>query len=267
MGYDTLNAVLAFPDNIAPSQTHLVITDTLNANGNFLLHHFISNHLKADRRVVLIGLSQIYNHYFLINRKLGMNLLPYKQSGQFVFLDGTTHLNDYSLDTPYPPLNTPSTPSDTLDGSKEKTDACLQRFYQTIRQHIQPGTLLILDDASALLMNGFGVRPVTLFLQKLSGLMQTVEGTLIDLIHADEQGVEDVEQDGFVKSVLQLSDLVLQVQALGSGFARDVHGQLSILYGPKFLPGTCSTQPQSMHYKIMDNNVTFFPKGVSQGVL
>ncbi|KAI8137821.1 hypothetical protein BJV82DRAFT_524541 [Fennellomyces sp. T-0311] len=70
MGYATLDAALAFPNNVPPPEAHIVITDTLKSNANFLIHHFLGNHLKADRHVVLIGLSQIFNHYFLIGRKL-----------------------------------------------------------------------------------------------------------------------------------------------------------------------------------------------------
>lgn len=70
MGYATLDAALAFPNNLPPSNSQIIITDTLKSDGNFLLHHFLANHLKANQRVVLVGLAQIFNHYFLISRKL-----------------------------------------------------------------------------------------------------------------------------------------------------------------------------------------------------
>jgi hypothetical protein len=70
MGYDKLDAALAWPQNIPPVGSNIVITDTLKSSGNFLLHHFISNHLRANQRVIVVGLSQIFNHYFLIGRKL-----------------------------------------------------------------------------------------------------------------------------------------------------------------------------------------------------
>ncbi|KAI7872917.1 hypothetical protein BDF14DRAFT_1716714 [Spinellus fusiger] len=74
MGYATLDAALAFPHNLPPTNTHIVVTDTLTSDANFLLHHFIGNQLKADRSVVLVGLAQIFNHYFLISRKLASGL-------------------------------------------------------------------------------------------------------------------------------------------------------------------------------------------------
>ncbi|CAO3597140.1 unnamed protein product [Absidia cylindrospora] len=145
----------------------------------------------------------------------------------------------------------------------------LQQFYMVIKSHIQQQQqpLLILDDASMLLLSGFGLENINAFINRIKSLLASVDGTLVTLIHADEEGTEDVEQDSFVKSMIQSSELVLQLQPLGSGLARDVHGQLSVVFGPKYLPGSIKTQPQSMHYKILDNNVHFFAKGISEGVL
>ncbi|KAI9033593.1 hypothetical protein CLU79DRAFT_714471 [Phycomyces nitens] len=201
--------------------------------------------------------------------KQGINLQTYKQSGQFSFLDGLTHLNPYSHTTPYPPAKTPSTPNGTLDGSLGTKDV-LRSFYQTIKDHLESKKkpLLVLDDVSVLLQSGLGLREVCQFVYKLKSLVESVDGTLVTVCHADEQGSEDIEQDAFVKTVLTSAELVLQVQALGSGLARDVHGQLSILHGSKCMPNTSLNYlGQSLHYKILDNNVHFFAKGISQGVL
>jgi hypothetical protein len=70
MGYDKLDAALAWQRNLPPAGSNIVIADTLKSNGNFLLHHFIVNHIRANQPVIVIGLSQIFNHYFLIGRKL-----------------------------------------------------------------------------------------------------------------------------------------------------------------------------------------------------
>ncbi|KAI9496422.1 hypothetical protein BDB00DRAFT_971465 [Zychaea mexicana] len=268
MGYATLDAALAFPNNVPPTKSHIVITDTLKSNGNFLIHHFVGNHLKADRHVILIGLSQIFNHYFLIGRKLGINLQAYKQSGHFSFVDGLTHINPYTQGSPYPPKGTPSTPTDTLDGSSQPSNTnVLLSFYQVIRRHIlqsKTHPLLILDDASVLLITGYGLDSVCQFLHKLKVLMASVGGTLITVVHADEEGADDTEQDAFVKSVVANSELILQAEALGSGLARDIHGQLSILHGPQYVPKSTVTAAQELHYKILDNNAEFFAKGISQ---
>ncbi|ORY96195.1 hypothetical protein BCR43DRAFT_473816 [Syncephalastrum racemosum] len=265
MGYATLDAALAFKDNIPPPQAHIVLSDSLQASANFLLHHFIVNHLKANRKVVLVGLSQIFNHYFLIGRKLGVNLQASKQSGQFVFLDALTHLNSYTKRTPYPPERVPSAPTAVLDGSCS-SDA-LPSFLSTIQSHLSENALLILDDTSVLLDTGFDASSIYDFIYTLKHTLAEKQGTLISVVHADESGVEDVDQDAFVRTMLHSADLVLQVQALQSGFARDVHGQLCILPGPQHIPDDTIPPAQALHYKILDNTAEFFARGVSRGVL
>lgn len=72
MGYQTLDAALSFPNerNIIPSKKSLLITDTLTSRGDFLIHHFIANQIKANKHVVLVGFAEIFNHYQNIARKL-----------------------------------------------------------------------------------------------------------------------------------------------------------------------------------------------------
>lgn len=187
----------------------------------------------------------------------------YKQSGKFLFLDGLTHLNEYTTETPYPPSKAPTAPTNTLDHSKSSQGNLLKTFYLLIKEYVsnKPNTLLILDDISVLLYNGFDIATTTRFILQLKALMESVQGTLLTVMHADEEiNQDDEEGDNFIKSVLYGSNLILQVQPLNSGLARDVHGQLDIVHGSKF--ANCT--PQSMHYKILDNNVSFFAKGVSQ---
>ncbi|KAI9486832.1 MAG: hypothetical protein EXX96DRAFT_550792 [Benjaminiella poitrasii] len=269
MGYVTLDAALAFTQNLPPNNSHIVITDTVKSDANFLIHHFVVNQLKGNRNVVLVGLSQIFNHYFLIGRKLGINLQTFKQSGKLVFLDGLTHLNEYTNGTPYPPIKAPTTPTDTLDmNNNNNSDNILKSFYEKIAVYVkkQPNTLLILDDISVLLYNGFSVDQTLAFILKLRSLVEGAESTLLTIMHADEEGSEDSdEQDNFIKQIIYGSQLVLQVQPLNSGLARDVHGQLDVIYGPQLDSLAKQNTPQkSMHYKILDNNVHFFAKGVSQ---
>ncbi|KAI7905234.1 uncharacterized protein BX663DRAFT_314931 [Cokeromyces recurvatus] len=267
MGYATLDAALAFPQNLPPNNAHIAIMDTLKADANFLIHHFIVNQLKGNRNIVLVGLAQIFNHYFLIGRKLGINLQTFKQSGKLVFIDGLTHLNEYTTETPYPSSKAPTAPTDTLDFkmNSSSNDEILKSFYKKIADYVrkQPNTLLILDDISVLLYNGFSLDQVLTFILKLRSLVENSQGTLVTIMHADEEGSEDNdEQDNFIKQILYGSHLILQVQPLHSGLARDVHGQIDIIYGPQL---DCfvkqNTPHHSMHYKILDNNVHFFAKG------
>jgi hypothetical protein len=74
MGYASLEPHL--PSSHAPllpPGTFLSISDTQASDGNFLLHHFISNYIKADQNVVLVGLAGILVHYTMVGRKLVSN--------------------------------------------------------------------------------------------------------------------------------------------------------------------------------------------------
>lgn len=179
-----------------------------------------------------------------------------------MFLDGLTHLNEYTSNTPYPPAKAPTAPTNTLD-YKEKQDL-LKSFYKTIAQYVtSSNALVILDDISVLLYNGFEIEQVSTFILKLRSLVEKIQGTLLTVMHADEEGSEDIEQDNFIKNIIYGSNLVLQVQPLNSGLARDVHGQLDVIFGPQ-QQENINTPQQSLHYKILDNNVHFFARGVAQ---
>lgn len=193
----------------------------------------------------------------------GINLQTYKASGKFLFIDGLTHLNEYTSETPYPPSKAPTAPVDTLDYKNKDNGSALNSFYSLIKGYVDKDTLLILDDISVLLYNGFDLSQVSSFVSQLKALMEREGGTLVTVMHADEEGSEDIEQDSFIKNILYKSTIVLQVQPLNSGLARDVHGQLDIIHGSKALDNQLIT-PHSLHYKILDNNVHFFAKGVSQ---
>ncbi|RUS31657.1 hypothetical protein BC938DRAFT_477360 [Jimgerdemannia flammicorona] len=307
MGYHALDSLLAFPANIPPARAHIVITDTLSADGNFLLHHFLSNHLKAGPgtgNVVLVGIAHIFNHYSIVGRKLGVNLQQSKQSHRLAFIDALTHLNRAPSAPPSPPSlpSTPSAPTTVLTRS-----ATLRPLHDAVSAAlVGDRSLLILDDISVLLWSGYGVAEAVGLIRALRVLVQKRNGTLITLLHADEQLASDPVQDAFVRSVLGMAELVLSVQGLGSGFSRDVHGQvnlqrlriydcgsadahshvmcfsltpphsvlqLSIIHGAQstiHVPSSTAPAlptPQTLHYKILDNTVQFFARGVSEGVL
>lgn len=149
-----------------------------------------------------------------------------------MFIDGLTHLNEYAHASPYPLANTPTTPTDTLDVSsvKEKSTDLLKHFYDSVKKHIvgKARPILIVDDANVLLSCGFGLHRVSHLITRLKVLMEQNDGTLVTIVHADESSAEDEEQDAFVRNVLHSAHLVLQIQALNSGLARDVHGEVSV---------------------------------------
>ncbi|CAG8597863.1 16490_t:CDS:2 [Cetraspora pellucida] len=301
MGYQTLDIALSFKNNLVPLKRSIIITDTLSAQGNFLIHHFIVNQIKADKNVVLVGLSQLFNHYLNIGKKLvrrrilqrhalllklthlidiiilisivkGVNLTSASQKGRFSFIDGLTSLTSNSPTvTSFP--TAVLTPLSITNCAKET----LLNFYNTIKTIItthhastDSNVLLIFDDLSVLIYSGFKVRDVLEFWGACRVLIEKYNGTLVSLIHTDEVAESlstdniDFDDEIFIKSLIYRSEYILSVRGLESGFSRDVSGEITIARGPKNFERWF--RPSTLHYKILDNNVQFFAKGFSQGV-
>lgn len=70
MGYETLNNILNWKDDLIPTNTTMTIIDSSISNGEFLLLHFVSNHLIKNQKVVMISFSQILNYYKIQLKKL-----------------------------------------------------------------------------------------------------------------------------------------------------------------------------------------------------
>ncbi|KAG0345590.1 Elongator subunit elp6 [Podila humilis] len=300
MGYPSLESHL--PSSHAPllpPGIFLSISDTQASDGNFLLHHFISNYIKADQNVVLLGLAGILVHYSMVGRKLGVNLATARTKGLFHFVDGLTQLTDYAAPnqqyhakptTPAPVPQPPSTATPKITAARATIPAAplpppvlsyspkLQHIYKFLENLIRNEIVksssarkqmcLIVDDLSVLLNCGWPCRDVLALVRYLKQLSIKYNGTLITLVHADGVLSEEVGQDGLVKGVFYEADCIIDVRGLDSGGSRDVHGQLSLLHGPGYLLKQRSGQVKenhwpalTLHYKILDNNVEVFAKG------
>ncbi|KAF9965534.1 Elongator subunit elp6 [Mortierella alpina] len=300
MGYASLEPHLPSSHTpLLPPGIFLSITDTQASDGNFLLHHFISNYIKADHNVVLVGLAGILVHYAMVGRKLGVNLATARSKGNFHFVDGMTQLTDYAapnkdyLAKPAdnkqtalaastvakPAASAPTAPIAPLVLSYSPR---LSDLYKVLEELIkttaskgigqQKQICVILDDLSVLLNCGWPCRDVLALVRYLKLLVGRVNGSLITLVHADGVMAEDVSQDGLVKGVFYEADYAIDVRGLDSGGSRDVHGQLSLLHGPGYLlrlrAGLVKENEWpalTLHYKTLDNNVEVFAKGYSAG--
>ncbi|KAF9921771.1 Elongator subunit elp6 [Linnemannia zychae] len=272
MGYASLEPHL--PSSHAPllpPATFLSISDTQASDGSFLLHHFISNYIKADQNVILVGFAGILNHYTMIGRKLGVNLATARTKGIFQFVDGLTQLTDYAvpnkeyLAKPTQTTTTstaPTTVAQPTPGTGKivrpvsataappapkvlSYSSKLIDLYRVLEDVIQDTVskatgpskqlILILDDLSILLNCGWPCRDILALVRYLKLLVAKFNGTLVTLVHADGVMAEEVSQDGLVKGVFYEADYIIDVRGLDSGGSRDVHGQLSLLHGPGYL--------------------------------
>ncbi|KAL1920935.1 uncharacterized protein VTP21DRAFT_11570 [Calcarisporiella thermophila] len=257
MTYPTLTTALAF--DIPPAGAHIVITDELEAEGNFLLHHFIAQFVKSRKSVVIVGFSQVLVHYDQCLRKMGVNLKEARQSGYVHFVDGLTSLHATQQEGSEPAT---SSADATLRGSS------LKDFYEVIKSYMGNGGLIVIDDLSALLYSGWSVLEVNQWSKALLRMAEKTGGCVVTLTHADDTLAGDMDQEALLNSLLHSADYVLQTRALSSGRSRDVHGQLTLARGPRFCTKRLSGfEGRTLQYKLMDNNVQFFAKGYSSGVL
>lgn len=91
-------------------------------------------------------------------------------------------------------------------------------------------------------------------------------GNVVALVH-DTEGAEDEENNILLNGLSHQSHLILRTQGLATGFCKDVHGQLSILWRRSSQPTAQRARSLTYQYKIQDKNVSFFAKGMSRAVL
>ena len=68
--YSILNESLGWSETSLPSEKLMLISDSLAADGAFLLPHFINYYIKSKQRVIIVGLEQGFSHYLTICKKL-----------------------------------------------------------------------------------------------------------------------------------------------------------------------------------------------------
>lgn len=68
--YSILNEALGWKEDVLPTEKLMLISDSLAADGAFLLPHFVNFYIKNKQRVVLVGLEQGFSHYLALSKKL-----------------------------------------------------------------------------------------------------------------------------------------------------------------------------------------------------
>jgi len=95
------------PEKSIPSGKLILVSDTLESDGSFLIHYFLQSIFKSTGNnnsnnnnsnsnkggACLLGLNQSLFNYFNVGRKLGYNLTTENNKGNFTFING--------LSTPY----------------------------------------------------------------------------------------------------------------------------------------------------------------------
>jgi archaellum biogenesis ATPase FlaH len=193
----------------------LLITDTLRAEGNFLLHHFLNSALRRGDKVLFVGVEQSCFHYSSVSKKLSVNLATHLQQGSLQFVNALT-VPAAKFALPVTLATTPGTRSWTSDGTCKSLFKLLQDFV--VSCGASPCCILI-DNLSLLEQS---TTDMPSFLQSCSALLSAHKRVkLVSLLHADVN-----EDRAVLEHASQLADLVLNVQGLESGHSPDVAGQV-----------------------------------------
>jgi hypothetical protein len=65
-----LSSVLNWSSPLPTTSKSLLIADTVEANGRFVIAHFIMEHVKSERPLCYISLSTLLNHYVILSQKM-----------------------------------------------------------------------------------------------------------------------------------------------------------------------------------------------------
>ncbi|XP_012883539.1 PREDICTED: elongator complex protein 6 isoform X1 [Dipodomys ordii] len=246
-------------------QGKLTLLCDSKTDGSFLVHHFLSFYLKANCKVCFVALLQSFSHYNTVGQKLGVNLTTARERGQLVFLEGLKS----SVDIFFHPQEEPH----PLRFLREANAGSLQPLYEFVREALKPVDsedttwrfpVLLVDDLSVLLSLGLGAVAVLDFTHYCRATVcSELQGNMVALVH-DSEDAEDEENELLLNGLSHQSHLILHAEGLATGFCKDVHGQLKILWRK-----STGRRDRSLiyQYKIQDKNVSFFAKGMSPAVL
>ncbi|KAK1332739.1 hypothetical protein QTO34_007422 [Cnephaeus nilssonii] len=259
------NLLNASPDRAEPGK--LTLLCDAKTDGSFLVHHFLSFYLKANCKVCFVALIQSFSHYNIVGQKLGVSLTTARERGQLVFLEGLRS----AVDTFFRAEGE----ARPLQFLREAKAGSLQPLYEFVRDALKPvdqgeaawrRPVLLVDDLSVLLSLGVGAVAVLDFIHYCRACVcGRLQGNIVALVHASGDA-EDEESDLLLNGLSHQSHLVLRAEGLATGFCRDVHGQLRVLWRTPSPPAPRG-RSLTFQYKIQDKSVSFFAKGMSPAVL
>ncbi|XP_072797278.1 elongator complex protein 6 isoform X5 [Vicugna pacos] len=198
----------------------------------------------------------------------GVSLTAARERRQLVFLEGLKS----AVDIFFRPQEEPH----PLQFLREANTRNLQPLYEFVREALKPTDeeeaawrcpVLLVDDLSVLLSLGVGAVAVLDFIHYCRATVcWERKGNIVALVH-DSGDAEDEENDILLNGLSHQSHLILRAEGLATGFCKDVHGQLKILWRRPSQPTAPRDRSLTYQYKIQDKSVSFFAKGMSPAVL
>ena len=292
--FKDLNRILQWPELYAPHNTFFFIRDSFTADGSFLLHNFLNSFLLEQQRtndghVKFVSLNQSYFHYQTIELKLNMNLQKEGEAGRFHFIDAQQGLvnsmfSKLSLTTDddvinpltyTSPINVRSkvlqtaVPAGLRIWKYESDKSILDSLFDEItKDESNKCSCLILDHIDVLtnytndISNGpTRAGQLLRFIQRLLVWCTRNQSSLVLSMHGDAQ------EQQLANLIEQYANIVFRVAGLPTGYSKDVHGMLEVVYEKEGTAELKVLSHQVLHYKCFEHNVTLFAPGSHSDII
>lgn len=262
--FSELNVLLKWDVSSLPKGKCVIIQES-DADGSFLMHHFLSSYLRGGFSVCFLALAQTFSHYSAVAQRLGLDLNAAKESGQLHFIDGL----GCSLELMHDgkgcnEQQNPLIATRMKDGTTKELFCQIKETLSSSVNGDSDTSLLLIDDLSLLV--SLGLKPIQVD-QLVHYCMATLPSTTLVALTHNDTSVEDEEYTTLATHLRHRADIVLVVEGLSSGYCKDVHGQLSITNRMSDDAISGRRQHKAFHYKVLDKTVNFFPIGTSAAVL
>lgn len=223
------------------------IEDTFPSDGSFLLFHFVSSFLKKPgAKVIFVVLNNAPIHYRTVGAKLSVNIGRAEAEQKLHFVEISDCVENLVR------------ASEILEKLLQKIDEICPNFDEN--------TLLIVDSVSAFLDLGCCQTEILKFLAVCLEKVSFGKSTLLLLVNKDENNTDTFsDYDSLAISFAHMADVRLLTKPVGTGFSKDVSGELTI---SKRFPGAQTLSEISrLHYRLGERSVQFFEPGMTNPLL
>lgn len=227
----------------------VLVEDCVDTSAAFVLHHILKRSFSSNpsSAVLFLALSNPFSHYDRILRKLGCNLAAQRDNNRFFFIDLLK-------------LQCPDEGKPNHDGFAAVFEK-IERVIKTLHQENMKSITIMIDDISFLQVAANGSSSDVLdFLHYCYTLTSEYGCAFIALDHKDIY--LEGEKPAVILEMEYLADIVVQVEPLATGLAKDVHGQLVVLHKEtQCQHGISPIKIHNFHYKIKENSIECFYPG------
>ncbi|XP_057475450.1 elongator complex protein 6-like isoform X2 [Actinidia eriantha] len=230
----------------------VLIEDCVETSAAFVLHHLIRRSLSplSSAAVIFVAFAQPFSHYDRILRKMSCNLVAQRDNKRFTFLDMLT------LECP--------------DGDEAKIcKGGVLELYGKIQKSVEVSLLpggsrsitILIDDIFLMEVAAKGssrcfIEPCP-FCKCYVILFKGC--SLVVLNHEDIYS--SVERPTLILQMEYLAEVIIKAEPLATGFATDVHGQLTVLNKGNSDRPSLQNKMCNFHFRVRENSVEYFCPG------